>query len=1211
MYRTIACLTEQHVWWVIPLAGLLCWVSWQTAFQLLRHSLANRGSKRLAWLLAASLVGGAAIWSTHCISMLGYDPGVIIGFRPDLTVAALAVSIFTTLAAFSLLEADASLSRLAASGFVFSVGVASMHFTGFAAVELPATIRWDWPTLFVSSLTGAALSILGMTLPKLARSRWAGRLQPAIVTLAILALHFLAMAAVDLEPDPMQIPRTPGLPPVAIALGVVIIMLVTLVLAGLSLAVDRLQAANGILMRQERELSLRTELLDTTLETMDQGLMLVDADGVVSLCNRQAIALLGLPPDLMRSKPSFAAVRQWQLEQGEFVRSETAFAQWVATSGIERSAHIYERERPNGTVLEIRTVPRPDGSAVRTYTDISARRAAERARRAAEAEYRALFENAVIGLYRSSINGDQVQANPALQQINGYGAEAQQLACHHDFAKDWYVEPGRRAEFRGLMERDGRVTDFVSQVYRHTTRERIWVSEAAWPVRDENGELVAYEGTVVDVTERIEASVALAESESRYRVLANGLPQMVWVVRAEDGEAMYWNDGFNAYYGSIGTARAARVARNHPDDAERVAKAWARSIADSTVFAVELRIRRKDEAYRWHKLVMNPIDRDGQTVEWLGTALDIDDIVNAREALRISEDRLARALEAGSDGLWDWDVRTGALWLSERWFEMLGYREFEVEHNIRVWFKLIHPEDEERSRRSLNEHCNGLTPLFECEYRLRRADGLWGWVLARGKIVSRDEAGRPLRIVGTHIDISRRKAAEMQVAHLAGHDPLTDLANRTLFNGALEAALATQRRSGLAFAVLYLDLDRFKAINDSLGHKAGDTLLKEVATRFKTALQPGDSVARLGGDEFAVLQTNVADASDAETLAQRLITAVSECTILDRQTIEVGLSVGIALAPKHGETPDILLKRADLALYRAKSEGRNTYRLFEATMDQNAATRRILERELRDAISNGQLLLHYQPQVKPRSGTVIGFEALVRWRHPERGLIPPNDFISVAEETGLIGRLGEWVLRAACREAASWQNPLRIAVNLSPGQFLDTRLPDIVLAILAETGLSPSRLELEITETLMMRDVTRTLAVLRRLKALGITIAMDDFGTGYSSLSTLHAFPFDRIKVDRSFVAELSTSPQAAAIIRAVMLLGRNLGVEVVVEGVETGEQLEFLISRRCAKVQGFIFGRPGPAEHFLAITRGQRKQVPVLTKHNPVIEHGPRRSVA
>ncbi|MBY0611194.1 MAG: EAL domain-containing protein [Beijerinckiaceae bacterium] len=1192
MYRTIVCLTEQHLWWVLPLAGLLCWASWQTAFQLLRHSLANHGAKRFAWLLAASLVGGAAIWSTHFISMLGYDPGVIVGFGPDLTVASLGVAILGVLAVFLLIDVDAGPLRLAAAGFVFALGVASMHFTGFAAVELPAKVGWDQPTFAAAVFAGGGLSMIGMALPQFVRGRVVVFLQPALLTLAILALHFMFMAAVVFQPDVAQLPQTPGLAPAAIAAGIAITMMVTLALAGLSLAIDRLQAANANLKQQEHELSLRTELLDSTLETMDEGLMLIEPDGTVSLCNSRAMTLLDLPPDLMRSRPSFEAIRQWQVDHDEFARSGETFHAWAPLSGVERSAHVYERERPNGTVLEIRTVPRPDGGAVRTYTDISARRAAERAKRTAEAEYRALFENAVIGLYRASIDGQHIRANPALAQINGYQAGAEQRAWVEDFARDWYVDPARRAEFQAIMERDGRVTDFVSQVFRHATGERIWVSESAWPVHDESGAIVAYEGTILEATARIEAAVALAESESRYRVLANGLPQMVWVVRAEDGEAIYCNDGFKAYYGEIGSARAARVARNHPDDAERTAAIWARSMADNTSFEVELRICRTDGVYRWHKLVMNPIERDGRTVEWLGTALDIDEIVTAREALRISEDRLARALEAGSDGLWDWDIGTGAIWLSERWFEMLGYRAGEIEHNIRVWFKLIHPDDEERSLRSLNDHCDGLTPLFNCEYRLKRADGEWGWVLARGKVVSRDEKGRPLRIVGTHIDISKRKAAEMRIAHLAGHDPLTDLANRALFNEAIDEALAAMRRGGTAFALLYLDLDRFKAVNDSLGHKAGDVLLQEVARRFRTALAPGDRIARLGGDEFAVLKHGVTDAADAERLARRLIAAVSDCTILDNQTIEVGLSVGIALAPEHGETPDRLLKRADLALYRAKSEGRNTHRLFEPAMDEEAASRRILERELRKAIANGELLLHYQPQVKPRSGTVLGFEALVRWRHPQRGLVPPQDFISVAEETGLIGQLGEWVLREACREAASWKQSLRIAVNLSPGQFLDSRLPDIVLGILAETGLSPSRLELEITETLMMRDVTRTLAVLRRLKALGITIAMDDFGTGYSSLSTLHAFPFDRIKVDRSFVAELSTSPHAAAIIKAVMLLGRNLGVEVVVEGVETVEQLDFLIARRCAKVQGFIFGRPGPAETFQAITSGERLHV-------------------
>ncbi|MCJ2049337.1 putative bifunctional diguanylate cyclase/phosphodiesterase, partial [Methylobacterium sp. J-070] len=441
--------------------------------------------------------------------------------------------------------------------------------------------------------------------------------------------------------------------------------------------------------------------------------------------------------------------------------------------------------------------------------------------------------------------------------------------------------------------------------------------------------------------------------------------------------------------------------------------------------------------------------------------------------------------------------------------------------------------------------------------------------------------GRALRFIGTQIDISARKAAEGQIAHMARHDGLTDLPNRALFYERLEGRLADLSTDDGSCAVLCLDLDHFKAVNDSLGHLAGDALLRAVAHRIRVVLRAEDTVARLGGDEFAVLMRKVGDLRRVEALAERLIDAVRAPVSFGEQQMQVGLSIGIALAPAHGVDGETLFKRADLALYRAKAEGRNTYRVFEPAMDEVVAERRDLERDLRHAIEGGELTLYYQPQVTTSGGDLVGFEALVRWMHPERGLVPPNAFIPLAEETGLILALGEWVLRAACREAARWERPLKVAVNLSPHQFQQADLAERVLAILTETGLSPMRLELEITETVIINDMARALGILRRLKALGISIAMDDFGTGYSSLATLQAFPFDKIKIDRSFVGHVEGSPQAAVIVRAVLGLGRSLGMSVVAEGVETEEQMRFLAAEACDEAQGYLIGRPQPIERF------------------------------
>ncbi|MCJ2101180.1 EAL domain-containing protein [Methylobacterium sp. E-046] len=635
-----------------------------------------------------------------------------------------------------------------------------------------------------------------------------------------------------------------------------------------------------------------------------------------------------------------------------------------------------------------------------------------------------------------------------------------------------------------------------------------------------------------------------------------------------------------------------------PATTDAIERVFAFGFLDGYPIYVSAAIARASALAGWHKSAVAQGGVAGGLTAVLVTALLLlarelerrqtaDERTRASEArLRASEERLALALDAGSDGLWDCDLATGAAWSSDRWWRMLGYEPGELGSHAHTWRVLLHPEDAPHAERALTEHLEGRAAAYECEHRLRRKDGGWAWVLTRGRVVARGLDGAPLRFVGTQIDISARKAAEGQIAHMARHDALTDLPNRALFQERLAHKLAEVHRYGGSCAVMSLDLDKFKLVNDTLGHPAGDALLREVAERLRSALRVEDTVARLGGDEFAVLLAGADEPVSVGLLAEHLIAAVRAPFPFGDQRMEVGLSVGTALAPIHGLDGEALFKRADLALYRAKAEGRNTHRVYEAAMDEAAAERRTLECDLHRAIEGGELTLHYQPQVTTEGGELVGFEALVRWRHPERGLLPPGAFISLAEETGLILPLGEWVLRAACREAARWERPLKVAVNLSPRQFQQADLPERVLAVLTETSLSPTRLELEVTESVLINDKARALGILRRLKAFGVSISMDDFGTGYSSLATLQAFPFDRIKIDRSFVGNVEESPQAAAIVRAVLGLGRSLGMGVVAEGVETTAQMRFLVSEACDEVQGYLVGKPQPIERFADAVR-------------------------
>jgi diguanylate cyclase (GGDEF)-like protein len=431
--------------------------------------------------------------------------------------------------------------------------------------------------------------------------------------------------------------------------------------------------------------------------------------------------------------------------------------------------------------------------------------------------------------------------------------------------------------------------------------------------------------------------------------------------------------------------------------------------------------------------------------------------------------------------------------------------------------------------------------------------------------------------VATFEDITERLRAEERIRHLAHFDALTDLANRTAFYEKLRELLPQLRRAH-AIGVLSIDVDQFKVVNDTLGHPIGDRLLKAVAARIRGCTREGDIVARLGGDEFALVQALSGEPATAQSLAARLIEAISAPYEIDGRRIAITASVGIAMAPADGQEPDILLKNADLALYRAKADGGGTYRFFEREMDARMQARRAIELDLRSALANDEFELNYQPIIDLKSGRISNCEALIRWRHPKRGMIQPSDFIPVAEETGLIVPIGEWVLRQACAEAAHWPRDVRVSVNLSPAQFKDKTLVQTIVHALEDSRLSADRLELEITELVMLQENDGGFAVLNQLRDLGIKIAMDDFGTGYSSLGYLRSFPFDKIKIDQSFIRDLPAKEDSVAIIRAVVGLSSSLGITTTAEGVETEAQLNCLRREGCSEAQGYLLARPAPA---------------------------------
>jgi diguanylate cyclase (GGDEF)-like protein/PAS domain S-box-containing protein len=474
--------------------------------------------------------------------------------------------------------------------------------------------------------------------------------------------------------------------------------------------------------------------------------------------------------------------------------------------------------------------------------------------------------------------------------------------------------------------------------------------------------------------------------------------------------------------------------------------------------------------------------------------------------------------------------------------------------------------------------------LLTEEHPISTKDGLRLFLTRRMTVL--DEAGEPQYLIKTHEDVTDRRQTESRMAHMAYHDGLTDLPNRAAFLQALAQMIEACAGTDEEFAVLSVDLDGLKEVNDVFGHAVGDKLLIEVARRIQAAAR-GGVVARLSGDEFGLIIDGKQPAAGL-ALAEQLSVALADEFVIDGKSVRTGCTTGISVFPHNGSDAAALLANAGAALFRAKAKSRGSISVYEPEMDQQIRDRRVLHQDLSLAIKNGELSLYYQPQAISRhtvaASEVIGFEALARWLHPVRGFVPPSDFIPLAEESGLIVEMGEWILRQACREAASWPNALQVAVNLSPAQFMHGDVVGLVHSILLETGLAPGRLELEITEGVLIEDFDRGLALLRRLKSLGVRVSMDDFGSGYSSLSYLQAFPFDKIKIDRAFVMNLGRNPQSASIVRAVIGLGHGLGMSIVAEGVETQEQLGFLAEEGCDAVQGYFIGKPAPIGQYFAL---------------------------
>ena len=801
-----------------------------------------------------------------------------------------------------------------------------------------------------------------------------------------------------------------------------------------------------------------------------------------------------------------------------------------------------------------------------------------------EANYRELVENASDIIYTHDLEGRFTWVNKACERVTGYSREEALKLRIWDLIAPGYVDPVRDAiEKRLSSEMQLFDVEIIAKDGRHIPLELTsrLVYRGYRPV--------GVQGIARDIAERKLAAQALKASEDKFRGLVE--QSIVGCYIIQDGKYAYANPKLAEIFGYTQPELYQTTVREltWPEDLP-VVDEYLRLRLEGKLPSVHY-------SFRGKRKEGTPIDVEVHGASTtlngraavIGMLLDVTERKRVERAMRESEERYALAAQGANDGLWDWNLVTHKIFFSSRWKAQLGLSEGEVADDPDQWFDRVHPDDRERLFGDLGLHLEGRTPHLETEHRVRHLDGSWRWMLVRGAAV-RDGSGKAYRLAGSQTDITERKSAEEKLLHDALHDALTGLPNRSLFIDRLGQAMAFQeRRSDYRFAVLFIDLDRFKTVNDSLGHMQGDLLLVQVSKRVLGCVKPGDTVARLGGDEFAVLLEDFFDPEEPVRTAQRIQEALSGAHDLEGTEVFASASIGVALGTPGYTRPEELLRDADTAMYRAKDLGRSRHAVFHPTMHAHARARLQLETDLRRALEREELRLRYQPVVSLSSGQIGGCEALIVWDHPTRGEIPPNDFIPSAEETGLIVPLGKWALLQACRDCKSWPLPVSVSVNLSGKQLVHPDLLDHVRLALSATGLDARRLRLEVTESVLMENAGPAALLLTQLKAMQVQVLLDDFGTGYSSLSYLHNFRFDTLKIDRSFVSRLDAPGKNAEIVRTIVSLARALQMDVVAEGVENAGQIQTLRALAVDWAQGYWFSRPVDAQAFGELLEARR----------------------
>ncbi len=827
-------------------------------------------------------------------------------------------------------------------------------------------------------------------------------------------------------------------------------------------------AADISLRALNAQLVEQAALLQTTLGSISQGILMIGADGRINTYNQRVCDLLDIPASVLAARPTLQELTLLQLARGDFGPNahavDSAAQRYAISPGTVESPPSYLRTTMAGRVLEVKTQTLPSGAMVRTFADVTDYAQAEAALRASEKDIRQIASQVPGMVFRVHITAN-----------------------------------------------DRRTYTFVSDGVR---------------------ELYGIE------------------------------PQAVM----DDGDLL-------------------RTFR-HPQDDGDVDEAMRQGLITGLPTHLEYRLLFADGRIKWVQMTSSGVpEANGASVR-VGVVVDITARKHAETELRETEERWKLALDSTGDGVWDWDIPSGIEIFSKRFMEMYGFGESELASNTNQFDARTHPEDIEQLLRNRQAHLDGLTPTYVNEHRIQCKDGSWKWILSRGMVISRDAQGKPVRMIGTHTDITSRKHSEALIWQQANFDALTGLPNRRMLRDRLEQDIKKCRREASHLAILFIDLDHFKEVNDTLGHDNGDLLLIEAAGRIRACVRETDTVARMGGDEFTVVLPELSDAASLERIIQAILDAMATVFELVTGQVFVSASIGITMYPEDATEVENLFKNADQALYAAKGAGRNRFSFFTPALQEAAQTRGRLTHDLRDGLTHNQFLMVYQPIIELATGAIYKAEALIRWQHPTRGLISPAAFIPIAEASGLIIDIGNWVFMQAATQAKRWRSLMhpnfQISINKSPVQFHHVSAGHSAwLDHLKALGLPGGAVAVEITEGLLLDANAVVTHKLIELRDAGIQVSLDDFGTGYSSLSYLQRFEIDYIKIDQSFVRHLVPASTDLALCKAIIVMAHALGIKVIAEGIETAGQRDLLAAAGCDYGQGYLFARPMPVKEF------------------------------